>query len=286
MTVVPSWVEPLLWCPDCRGGLVKPLDDQLACVGCRRVFPVSPVPTLLSQASLVGGGVGRFCDVKLERRRPQYRQQPWIGDEMVMALPSGALVLSVGEGYGEIALRLAERHPDLYFIGVDLARDRVADALAVRKRLALQNVWFCVADARCLPFVNWSFEAGYARGLLHILPDPLPALAELRRVLRSRLLVDQLANRPFFVLWFWLLQRYEMLRARIQRRPPDRRIWADVVETLQWGGTYQPLWRYRRWFSTDRGLRMRTPCLFIWETGKNHPLLGWLGYAGAIDVWL
>lgn len=216
----------------------------------------------------------------------QYRQHPWIGDEMVAALPSGSLVLSVGEGYGEFALRLAEQHPHLYFVGTDLASDRVAYSLATRERLRLENVWFCLADVLCLPFVDRSFIAGYARGLLHILPDPFPAVAELRRVLQRRLLVDQLANRPFFTLWLWLLQQYEIVRAWVRRRSPDRRIWADVEETLQMGGAYKPLWSYRVWFSTDRKATVRANYLFIWETGRHRPLLGWFGCGGAIDVCL
>lgn len=207
----------------------------------------------------------------------------WIGDDMIARLPTGSVVLSVGEGYGELALRLAERHPELYFIGSDLAPERIEWASIMRERCGLENVWFCVADATRLPFVDEAFEAGYARGLLQF-HDHVSAITELRRVLRARLIVDQLGNRPFFAMWFWLFQRYEHLRARLRGQAPNTRIWGEVEETLAKSVTYWPLPRYRRWFAWARQVRVRANCVFVWETGRHHPVLGWLGYAGALDV--
>jgi SAM-dependent methyltransferase len=207
----------------------------------------------------------------------------WIGDDMIAALPQGAVVLSVGEGFGEMLVRLAARRPDCRFVGTDLSADRVERAMQLAEKCRLDNVWFCVADATNLPFANRTFEAGYTRGVLHILPEPLVALGELRRVLRARLLVDRLANRPFFALWFWLLQRYENVRALLQGRPADRGIWQSVVETLE-SGTYWPLWRYQRWFRQDRRATVRATSLLIWERGTHRPIIGWIGVGGAIDV--
>jgi SAM-dependent methyltransferase len=214
------------------------------------------------------------------------REAAWVGDSLVEDLPEASTCLSVGEGYGQIALRIAQHRPDLRVIAIDLSLVRLAHARVLQRRLGIENVWFGVADVTNLPFVDGAFEAGYARGVLHIVPDPRSAVHELRRVLRSRLFVDQLANRPFFALWFWLLQRYENLRARLQRRPPERGIWQDVVDTTSGPGTYRSLWGYRRWFAGARKTRVRANCLFIWETGRHRPILGWTGYAGGIDVWL
>jgi SAM-dependent methyltransferase len=213
------------------------------------------------------------------------RETPWIGDRWINELPDGSICLSVGEGYGDIALRVARRRPGLRVVATDLSAGRLAHARDLQRRLGIDNVWFAVADLTNLPFVDGAFDAGYARGVLHIVPDPASAVRELGRVLRRRLFVDQLANRPFFVLWFWLLQRVEVLRAWAQGRAPNRGIWQDVVNTLAGGGTYRTLWGYRRWFHGARRTRLRANCLFIWETERHRPVLGWMGYAGGIDVW-
>lgn len=214
------------------------------------------------------------------------RQTPWIGDRFIDSLPAGAICLSVGEGYGELALRTALRRPDLRLAAVDVSEERMTHARELQRRLGVDNVWFAVADITDLPFIDGAFEAGYARGVLHVVPDPASAVGELGRVLRRRLFVDQLANQPFFALWFWLLQQYENARARVQGRAPDRNIWQDVMTTLHGGGMSRTLWGYRRWFRGARKARVCANCLFIWETGKHRPLLGWTGYAGGIDVWL
>jgi ubiquinone/menaquinone biosynthesis C-methylase UbiE len=222
---------------------------------------------------------------QMEDQIAQIDRRGWIGDAMIASLPPGVAVLSVGEGFGEMLVRLATRYPDRYFVGTDLSAERVGKAIELVRKRGVANAWLCVADATNLPFAPDAFEAGYIRGVLHILPEPLPALAEMRRVLRTRLLVDRLANRPFFALWFWLLQRYENVRALIQRRPADPAIWQSVVETLA-TGTYWPLWRYRRWFREDRGATVRASTFLIWERPTHRPIIGWLGTGGAIDVRL
>jgi ubiquinone/menaquinone biosynthesis C-methylase UbiE len=215
------------------------------------------------------------------------RDVPWIGDSFIDGLPAGATCLSVGEGWGDIALRAALRRPDIQIVAVDLSDSRMAHAREVQRRLGVGNVWFAVADVMSLPFVDDAFDAGYARGVLHIVPDPTAAVAELTRVLRQRLLVDQLANRPFFALWFWLLQRYEVGRAWAQGRPPDRAIWQGTADTIARSGrSYRSLRGYRRWFSSARQTRVCANSVFIWETPRHQPILGWAGCAGAIDVWL
>jgi ubiquinone/menaquinone biosynthesis C-methylase UbiE len=222
---------------------------------------------------------------QVEARLSQLESTGWIGDEMIRHLPAGSAVLSVGEGCGEMLVRLASAFPRVKFVGTDISRDRVEMATALKQDRGLDNAWFCVADATCLPFGADAFEAGYVRGVLHVLPSPEAALLELRRVLRSRLLVDRLANRPFFAIWSWLLQQFENVRAVMQHRPSDHGIWQSVLETLQ-TGTYWPLWRYRVWFQQDRSARVRAKSLLIWERPRHLPVIGWVGIAGSIDVHL
>ena len=279
---IPAWVVPLLRCPACRGALEA--RSELVCGGCGGRYPLEPAPLLVREPGRLQAWGAPVADEVLERRCEEFRARAWVGDAMIDSLEPGSLVLSVAEGHGEMALRLAARRADVRFVGSDFAPERVAWAQAAARRRGLDNVWFCVADATRLPFADAAFPVGYARGLLQVFRDPSPAIAELRRVLRSRLLVDQLGNRPFLVLWFWLFQQVEYVRARAQGRTPNRRIWGEIKETLPVLGAYWPLWRYRRWFHDAREARVLANCLFVWETARHRPLLGWLGYGGAIDV--
>jgi len=274
----PDWVLRFLRCPACHECAVHVVTGRLTCGGCGRSFATDPVPILLADAppDIASCAASSINGV---------RQAPWIGDAFIDELPEGATCLSVGEGHGDIALRIGSRRPDLRVLAIDLSEARIRRARELQERLGIDNVWFAVADIANLPFVDHAFPAGYARGVLHIVRDPESALCELRRVLQQRLLVDQLANRPFFAIWFWLLQQYEIVRACVQHRSADRRIWQNVTDTLAGGGTYCTLHGYRRWFARARKTRLRANCLFIWETERHRPILGWIGYAGGIDVW-
>ena len=282
---VPAWVVPLLQCPACRAGHLRADDRAATCERCGHTFALGALPVLTPTPPAAWCPHRDRTIAQIEDQVEQIDRRGWIGDGMMSGLPSGAVVLSVGEGFGEMLIRLAARHPDIRFVGTDLSAERIGKAIELARKRGVVNAWLCVADATNLPFAADAFDAGYSRGVLHILPDPQSAVAEMRRVLRTRLLVDRLANRPFFVLWFWLLQRYENVRARLQRRPADPGIWESVVETLE-TGTYWPLWRYRRWFRQDRGVSVRATSFLIWETSTHRPILGWLGTGGAIDVRL
>ena len=283
--MIPRWVLPLLRCPVCREGALRPADTAVRCGSCARTYPCDTVARLVPADSPLWLAHRIGTRAQVDARLAQLEASGWIGDAMIRDVRPGATVLSVGEGCGEMLVRLATRFPRVYFVGTDISRDRVEMATALKDQRALENAWFCVADAMCLPFAAGAFEVGYVRGVLHVLPSPEAALTELRRVLRTRLLVDRLANRPFFALWSWLLQQFENVRAMLQHRPSDRGIWQSVVETLQ-TGTYRPLWRYRAWFRQDRSARVRATSLLIWERPRHIPVLGWLGIAGSIDVRL
>lgn len=281
MAEIPDWIRPLLACPACRRPLGEGAGGSLNCV-CGRRFPVSPVALFADGQTDVDPG---FDSAEFARRWARQRTTPWIGDEMIAGLAPGATVLSVGEGYGELVLRLAQGRPDVRFVASDLSVARCEWAARAGSQLGITNVWICVADVARLPFGDGAFTVGYARGLLHVVPRPLDAVAELRRVVKERLLVDQLPNDPWGVIWFWLLQQWENLRARARGRAPDPRIFGELRATRRRGGTFRPLLAYRSWFRGARRRQLRASSIFIWETDRHHPLLGWLGYSGAIDVW-
>jgi SAM-dependent methyltransferase len=279
--ILPAWVKPLLACPVCRRSYPEAIDEQWNCA-CGKRFVLTPVARFADGCTDAEHGFDRN---ELARRMARQRSAPWIGDRMIASLPSGATVLSVGEGYGELVLRLAQDRPDVHFVASDLSLVRSQWASAARDERGLANLWMCVADVRQLPFTDGAFDTAYARGLLHVVPQPLDAVSELRRVVTTRLLVDQLPNDPWGIVWFWLLQQWENIRARVRGRAPDTRIFGELRATRKRGGTFRPLFGYRGWFRGARRRRLCASSLFVWETGQHHPVLGWLGSSGAIDVW-
>lgn len=93
-----------------------------------------------------------------------------------MAQPrSGERVLDVGTGTGHYAVRLAAR--GLHVAGVDASESMLA--LARAKTAAVE---WRQAEAEHLPFPDDSFDLVLAVTLLEFVPDPLQALAEMRRV--------------------------------------------------------------------------------------------------------
>lgn len=96
----------------------------------------------------------------------------------------GGQILDVGTGTARIPIALALADPRADVLGVDLAesmlalaRRNIADAgLADRVR-----VRHC--DAKGLPFAAGMFEGVLSNSIVHHIPDPGPALAEMARVL-------------------------------------------------------------------------------------------------------
>jgi ubiquinone/menaquinone biosynthesis C-methylase UbiE len=98
-------------------------------------------------------------------------------------LTSGARVLDVGCGTGEIALRLGREFPGLVLTGVDLhaphleiARQRCGEAGIAAE--------FRRGDAYALDFPDASFDLTVSRHLLQAVPEPRRILAEMKRVTR------------------------------------------------------------------------------------------------------
>jgi SAM-dependent methyltransferase len=106
-----------------------------------------------------------------------------------LGLPSGALVLDAGSGFGRHAFELARR--GYHTVALDHAADEVE---ATRATLAAmvesgeaedKHVAGVVrGDATALPFPDATFDAVVTSEVLEHIPDDVGALAELRRVVR------------------------------------------------------------------------------------------------------
>jgi ubiquinone/menaquinone biosynthesis C-methylase UbiE len=127
-----------------------------------------------------------MADESMVRTLAAQAQAIWPQEEPLFrryAVPDAGRILDAGCGTGEIALRLAERHPGASVLGVDVldvllavARDR---AVHLAPRLAFENR--SVFD---LGLPAASFDLTVCRHVLHAIPEPERALAELVRVTR------------------------------------------------------------------------------------------------------
>lgn len=98
---------------------------------------------------------------------------------MAQSLSPDMDVLEAATGTGLIALGIAAhvRHVE----AADFSPEMIA---AANRKNAPSNVRFSVGDATALPFANGSFDAAIISNALHIMLDPVKALAEISRVLK------------------------------------------------------------------------------------------------------
>lgn len=119
-------------------------------------------------------------------RAPTYDESPMhrsLADEVAARAISLAprRLLDVGTGTG-LVLRAAHRlDPALRLIGLDRSPGMLALA-----RTALPDAVLVRADAADVPLPDASVDAVTCVTVLHLLPDPIAAMAEWRRVLRPR----------------------------------------------------------------------------------------------------
>ena len=151
----------------------------------------------------------------------------------------GRSVLEVGCGLGAISAEMARQGArvtalDLTWTGASSVQRRFS--LDRSRASAVQG------DAACLPFADASFDFVWSWGALLYRPDMLPALAEVRRVLRPggefRVMVY---NRHSIYNWLGIIVRYGILRFQLLRHSvPD--LWSRCSDGRDVGGC--PFVRY------------------------------------------
>ncbi|HET7570720.1 MAG TPA: class I SAM-dependent methyltransferase [Gammaproteobacteria bacterium] len=92
----------------------------------------------------------------------------------------GESILDVGCGSGELLRRLHARYPDARLTGIDASAAMLATA---RAKLGTEAQLAC-AHAAMQPFPGATFDLVVSTSVLHHLPKPEAALAEIRRVLK------------------------------------------------------------------------------------------------------
>jgi ubiquinone/menaquinone biosynthesis C-methylase UbiE len=95
------------------------------------------------------------------------------------------LMLDAGTGTARIPILICQERPQWQIIGIDLAdsmlqvgRKNIEQA-GLQQQITLESV-----DAKQLPYPDAHFDMVISNSLIHHLPDPLPFLKELKRVLK------------------------------------------------------------------------------------------------------
>jgi hypothetical protein len=99
--------------------------------------------------------------------------------------PQNGLVLEAGCGVGAQTKIIATKNPDSNFISVDISEDSVETARETIKSLGINNVEFRQADIYKLPFKAETFDSVMICFVLEHLHNPVQALTELKRVLKT-----------------------------------------------------------------------------------------------------
>lgn len=101
------------------------------------------------------------------------------------AFPAGSRVLEVGCGVGAQTVHLVASSPGARLVAIDVSEDSLAQARArVHACAPGASVDWHRANLFAMPFADNSFDHLFVCFVLEHLPDPLQALAALRRVLR------------------------------------------------------------------------------------------------------
>lgn len=96
--------------------------------------------------------------------------------------PPGAAVLDCAAGTGEFSLAAAKRAASV--LSTDLSQSMLDRAAAKARRAGVTNISFADRDITALSDPDGSFDVVIAANVLHLLPEPEKALAELWRVTR------------------------------------------------------------------------------------------------------
>jgi len=106
-----------------------------------------------------------------------------VEEQLFAALPSGARVLDVGCGGGQLVAHVAERRSDVRVVGLDRSTPQIARARERGNRFG-DRVSFAEGSALDMPLGAASFDVVVSVASIKHWPDPARGVAECVRVLR------------------------------------------------------------------------------------------------------
>jgi ubiquinone/menaquinone biosynthesis C-methylase UbiE len=102
-----------------------------------------------------------------------------------LAARAGDRLFEVGFGNGKLVPRLLALAHEAIYAGIDFSETMVAEAKAFNKALIeAGRASFRLAPVDAIPFADGSFDRAMTLNTIYFWPEPIRALAEIRRVLR------------------------------------------------------------------------------------------------------
>ena len=98
-------------------------------------------------------------------------------------LPTRPTIVDLGCGPGRLLQDLAGRHPGASLSGYDVTPAMIAHAKGLQFSNTIPTFEVRDITSEPLPFASGSVHLVIMVAVLHVLPDPMPMLAEIRRVL-------------------------------------------------------------------------------------------------------
>jgi ubiquinone/menaquinone biosynthesis C-methylase UbiE len=91
-------------------------------------------------------------------------------------------ILDVGCGPGTITIDFATRVPKGKVVGLEQEPEVLKQARATASERKIDNVQFVAGDLNSIPYPDGTFDVVHAHQVIQYVPDPVKALAEMRRV--------------------------------------------------------------------------------------------------------
>lgn len=106
-------------------------------------------------------------------------------DRAIELGPPSGLILDAGTGTARIPILMCQQRPQWQIIGIDLAKSMLDVGQTNIQQAGLQHqIKLELVDAKQMPYPDAHFDMVVSNSIIHHLPDPLPFLRELKRVLK------------------------------------------------------------------------------------------------------
>lgn len=106
-------------------------------------------------------------------------------DRAIELGPPSGLILDAGTGTARIPILMCQQRPQWHIIGIDLAKSMLDVGQTNIEQAGLQHqIKLELVDAKQMPYPDAHFDMVVSNSIIHHLPDPLPFLQELKRVLK------------------------------------------------------------------------------------------------------